>query len=158
MPANDPSMTLEFFSATDTGRSRSNNEDSVIIDPESDLVVLADGMGGYNAGEVASSMATSLIQAELSRWLSQVAANASDSDVRRAMTLCVDKANLTIFNAAKSNPQQSGMGTTLVVGVFRGDNLLMGTWAIPAATASVTARSARSPAITRCCRSRSMPG
>ena len=119
-------MEFEFFSATDTGRARSNNEDSVTVDPGCALVVLADGMGGYNAGEVASSMATSFIRTELSRWLSQVAANASDADVRRAMTLCVDKANLAIFNAAKTNPQQSGMGTTLVMGVFRGDSLLMG--------------------------------
>jgi protein phosphatase len=119
-------MEIEFFSATDTGRSRSNNEDSVRVDASCSLVVLADGMGGYNAGEVASQMATSLIQGEMSRWLSQAASGASDSDVRRAMTLCVDKANLAIFNAARHNPQQSGMGTTLVMGVFRGDGVLMG--------------------------------
>jgi len=63
-------MTLEFHCATDTGRARSNNEDSVAIDEWSSLVVLADGMGGYNAGEVASSMATSFIKSELGRWLS----------------------------------------------------------------------------------------
>ena len=119
-------MNLEFFSATDTGRARNNNEDSVAVDDTSALVVLADGMGGYNAGEVASSMATSFIKSELGRWLSEASLNASDTDVRRAMDICVDNANRAIFNAANSNPQYAGMGTTLVVGVFRDSRLLMG--------------------------------
>ncbi len=119
-------MTFEYFGATDTGRSRSNNEDSVDMDEPVGLVVLADGMGGYNAGEVASSMATSFIKNELGRWLSEAADNASDTDVRRAMDICVDNANRAIFNAANSNPQYAGMGTTLVVGVFRDGRLLLG--------------------------------
>jgi protein phosphatase len=119
-------MTLEFFSATDTGRARNNNEDSVAVDDASALVVLADGMGGYNAGEVASGMATSFIRTELGRWLAEASENATDTDVRRAMDICVDNANRAIFNAANSNPQYAGMGTTLVVGVFREARLLMG--------------------------------
>ena len=126
MSANSPSMNVEFFSATDPGRARSNNEDSVAMDEASALVVLADGMGGYNAGEVASGMATSFIKTELGRWLSEASQNASDTDVRRAMDICVDNANRAIFNAANSNPQYAGMGTTLVVGVFRDSRLLMG--------------------------------
>ena len=126
MPAHAPSMTLEFFSATDTGRARNNNEDSVAVDDPTALVVLADGMGGYNAGEVASGMATSFIKAELGRWLAEASDSATDTDVRRAMDICVDNANRAIFNAANSNPQYAGMGTTLVVGVFRDSRLLMG--------------------------------
>ena len=64
-------MNLEYFSATDTGRARSNNDDSVALDQSSALAVLADGMGGYNAGEVASGMATGFIKTELGRWLSE---------------------------------------------------------------------------------------
>jgi protein phosphatase len=119
-------MSFEFFCATDTGRARNNNEDSVAVDEASALIVLADGMGGYNAGEVASGMATSFIKTELGRWLQEASANASDTDVRRAMDICVDNANRAIFNAANSNPQYAGMGTTLVVGVFRDGRLLMG--------------------------------
>ena len=119
-------MPLEFFSAIDTGRARSNNEDAVALDERAGLAVLADGMGGYNAGEVASGMATSFIKAELGRWLAEASDNASDTDVRRAMDICVDNANRAIFNAANSNPQYAGMGTTLVVGVFRDGRLLMG--------------------------------
>ncbi len=121
-----PSMTFEFFSATDTGRARNNNEDSVAVDDPTALVVLADGMGGYNAGEVASGMATSFIRSELGRWLAEASESATDTDVRRAMDICVDNANRAIFNAANSNPQYAGMGTTLVVGVFRESRLLMG--------------------------------
>ena len=121
-----PAMRFEFSSATDTGRSRNNNEDSVVVDEEAALAVLADGMGGYNAGEVASGMVTSFIKAELGRWLSQASAQATDTDVRRAMDICVDNANRAIFNAANSNPQYAGMGTTLVVAVFRDSRLLLG--------------------------------
>ncbi|MEO7338487.1 MAG: Stp1/IreP family PP2C-type Ser/Thr phosphatase [Caldimonas sp.] len=119
-------MTLEFHCATDTGRTRTNNEDSVEIDEWSALMVLADGMGGYNAGEVASGMATSFIKSELGRWLAEASATATDAEVRRAMEICVDNANRAIFNAANSNPRYAGMGTTLVVGVFRDTRLLLG--------------------------------
>ena len=119
-------MTFEFFHAVDTGRARSNNEDSVAVDEPNALAVLADGMGGYNAGEVASGMATSFIKSELGRWLSEAALRATDAEVRRAMDICVDNANRAIFNAANANPQYAGMGTTLVVAVFRENQLRLG--------------------------------
>ena len=119
-------MPLEFFSATDTGRERNNNEDAVALDEDAKLVALADGMGGYNAGEVASSMVTSFIKTELGRWLLEATDQASDAEVKRAMDICVDNANRAIFNAANSNPQYAGMGTTLVLGVFRQGRLLLG--------------------------------
>ena len=119
-------MTFEYFHAVDTGRARSNNEDSVAVDEASALAVLADGMGGYNAGEVASNMATSFISNELGRWLAEAASRASDLEVRRAMDICVDNANRAIFNAANANPQYAGMGTTLVVAVFREGQLRLG--------------------------------
>lgn len=119
-------MTVEFFSAIDTGRARTNNEDAVALDEPAALAVLADGMGGYNAGEVASQMATSFIRAELGRWLVEAGDEVPDAEVRRAMDICVDNANRAIFNAANSNPMYAGMGTTLVVAVFRGARLLVG--------------------------------
>jgi protein phosphatase len=119
-------MTLEFHVATDTGRARTNNEDAAAVDEKAALVLLADGMGGYNAGEVASGMASTFITSELGRWLSEASESATDADVRRAMEICVDNANRAIFNAANSNPQYAGMGTTLVVGVFRDTRLLLG--------------------------------
>jgi protein phosphatase len=119
-------MNLEFFHLTDVGRSRDNNEDSVAVDTSVGLGVLADGMGGYNAGEVASQMLTSFIVTELGRWLKESGTAAASGDVRRAMDICVDNANRAIFNAANTNPRYAGMGTTLVLGVFRDEGLLLG--------------------------------
>lgn len=119
-------MDFEFYSQTDTGRVRSNNEDSVALDEAHGVAVLADGMGGYAAGEVASGMACDFIRAELGRWLGEASVAATDGDVRRAMDICVDNANRAIFGAASSNPTYAGMGTTLVLGVFRSGRLLMG--------------------------------
>jgi serine/threonine protein phosphatase PrpC len=85
-------LSLELSAAVDAGRARSNNEDSVALDEAVALAVLADGMGGYNAGEVASGMATSFIRSELGRWLREAQNQASDAEVRRAMDICVDNA------------------------------------------------------------------
>ncbi|MEY4428685.1 MAG: hypothetical protein RLZZ182_1374 [Pseudomonadota bacterium] len=119
-------MDFEFFALTDTGRVRNNNEDCIATDPASGVAVLADGMGGYNAGEVASQMACDFILGELVRWLNEAARSASDADVKRAMDICVDNANRAIFTAANSNATFAGMGTTLVVSVFRPGRALVG--------------------------------
>ena len=119
-------MNYEFCFRTDPGLARENNEDSVTVDEPTRLGILADGMGGYNAGEVASGMATTFIKSELGRWLAQAGRHANGREVRRAMEICVDNANRSIFNAANSNPQYSGMGTTLVVGVFQDGRLMLG--------------------------------
>ncbi|HXE47442.1 MAG TPA: Stp1/IreP family PP2C-type Ser/Thr phosphatase [Ramlibacter sp.] len=119
-------MNYEFCLRTDPGLARENNEDSVTVDEPTRLAVLADGMGGYNAGEIASGMATTFIKSELGRWLSQAGRHANSREVRRAMEICVDNANRSIFNAANSNPQYSGMGTTLVLGVFQDGRLMLG--------------------------------
>jgi protein phosphatase len=119
-------MNYEFCTHTDPGLARENNEDSVAFEEQTRLAVLADGMGGYNAGEIASGMATTFIKSELGRWLSQAGRHANSREVRRAMEICVDNANRSIFNAANSNPQYSGMGTTLVLGVFQDGRLMLG--------------------------------
>ena len=119
-------MMYQFHAKTDPGRCRENNEDSVAFDDQALVAVLADGMGGYNAGEIASGMATAFIKAELSRWLSEAGANAQIRDIRRAMEICVDNANIAIYNSANANPSFAGMGTTLVLGVIKDGRLLVG--------------------------------
>jgi PPM family protein phosphatase len=119
-------MNYEFCTRTDPGLARENNEDSVAVDDATHLGILADGMGGYNAGEIASGMATTFIKSELGRWLAQAGRHANAREVRRAMEICVDNANRSIFNAANSNPQYSGMGTTLVLGVFHDNRVMLG--------------------------------
>ena len=119
-------MIYDICIETDTGLARENNEDAVAYDVETQLCILADGMGGYNAGEIASSMAVAFIKSEMSRWLVQAGKNANSKEVRRAMEICVANANHSIFNAANSNPQYTGMGTTLVMAAFQDDRIMVG--------------------------------
>ena len=118
-------MMYEFFAKTDRGLARGNNEDSVVLDAACGLVVLADGMGGYNAGEVASGMATDSLRSELGRWLSGPGVRASAREVRHMMELCVNAVNESILESAKKHADYAGMGTTLVVGVFQKDGRLV---------------------------------
>jgi protein phosphatase len=118
-------MILEFASALDVGRARTNNEDSVALDADAQVAVLADGMGGYNAGEVASGMATSLVCSSLVRWLGAHAAPTA-RELAQAMGRCVGQANRAIFDASNGNPQYSGMGTTLVMVAVAGGHLVVG--------------------------------
>jgi PPM family protein phosphatase len=71
----DLAQVLEIASCTDPGMVRSHNEDSIATDAARGLVVLADGMGGYNAGEVASGMATSVIVSEMRQVLESTQSN-----------------------------------------------------------------------------------
>ncbi len=124
----DLSEALEIASATDPGMVRSNNEDSVAADASKGLVVLADGMGGYNAGEVASGMATTVITTELQQILKNEAPHELDEKTgkRVAEKLLRDqiaKANTSIYQASQSQPQYAGMGTTLVVALFYDNKL-----------------------------------
>ncbi len=124
----DLSESLEIASATDPGMVRSNNEDSVAADASKGLVVLADGMGGYNAGEVASGMATTVITTELQQLLKTQGPHEVDvaSGKRVAEKLLHDqvlKANTSIYQASQSQPQYAGMGTTLVVALFYDNKL-----------------------------------
>jgi len=119
-------MILEFFYVTDTGRARRNNEDSVALDESAQIAVLADGMGGYNAGEVASQMASTRVRNELLARLKPLGDEPGDAEVRTAMLDAVDIANREVFDAAHATPEYSGMGTTLVVAVYRGARLWLG--------------------------------
>ena len=151
---------LEIVSQTDPGLVRSHNEDSVACVPACGLVVLADGMGGYNAGEVASGIAVSVVATEISYRLqdaspidrvnthpeavSQHSAVVGGSGLSASFSAVggvpgvssesvlasgeelgvsllrenIHKANAAIFHAAQSQPQYSGMGTTIVSGLF----------------------------------------
>lgn len=119
-------IMYEICAQTDPGLVRKNNEDAVVFDANTGLCLLADGMGGYNAGEVASSMAVAFINAEMGRWLVQAGVQATPKEIRRAMEICVENANHSILCAAQANHDYQGMGTTLVVGVFQENRLILG--------------------------------
>ena len=98
------------------------------FDVSSGLVVLADGMGGYNAGEVASGIAVSVLSVEIRHHLENVNPEEKDTvtgEDRGVMLLRenVQKANASIFHTAASQPQYSGMGTTIVAGLFYDDRV-----------------------------------
>jgi protein phosphatase len=126
----DLSQALEIASCTDPGMVRSHNEDSIASDPANGLAVLADGMGGYNAGEVASGMATTVITTEMQQLLAKVQPHEVDPQTNRVLAgelvrEQVMKANASIYHAAQSQPQYAGMGTTLVVCLFYDNKALV---------------------------------
>ncbi len=117
------SATLEIVVRTDPGMLRGHNEDAVFANPNQGFVILADGMGGYNAGEVASGMATMLLSTELEAAFVAKPPYAVDrtSGQLHAHQCILDKVALTnssIYHAAESQPQYAGMGTTLVMALF----------------------------------------
>jgi protein phosphatase len=116
-----PSVAFEISARSDTGRVRSHNEDSFLANPELGLVVLADGMGGYNAGEVASGMATSLLGLGLSTALAERSRDAAGGGAGWALAMLereIARANAAIHEAANNQPQCYGMGTTVVAVLF----------------------------------------
>ena len=114
---------VEIFGLTDRGRVREHNEDFIGSNPDLGLAILADGMGGLKAGEVASAMAVELVSAELQKKLPKVD-SAQDDDVNgfSAESLVIGDAitlaNSTIYQVAQNQPQCAGMGTTLVTLLF----------------------------------------
>lgn len=123
--SNRPTMNYDFHAQTDPGLTRPNNEDCFLFDPSYGIAVLADGMGGYNAGEVASSMATTLIAEQLTRWLSRSDVLKQADEFCRLLAISVDQANQEILRTAMANAGYKGMGTTVVVAVFHGDQLFL---------------------------------
>lgn len=113
---------IEIASQTHSGMVRSHNEDNVAYDVSCGFAVLADGMGGYNAGEVASGIAISVLSTEVNHRLKSVRPEGKDdSGEQMGVTLLresVQKANASIFSASMDQPQYAGMGTTIVAGLF----------------------------------------
>lgn len=110
---------------TDIGRIRSVNEDRAAILPESNgtvIAVVADGMGGHQAGDIASQMAIEKIQDELSR----LPHNATPDERLIAVKLAVEAANQDVYRHASEREQFHGMGTTVVVTVASPDRLVVG--------------------------------
>jgi serine/threonine protein phosphatase PrpC len=123
----DLTQVLEVVTRSDPGMVRSHNEDSVYVNPALGLVVLADGMGGYNAGEVASGMTTTLLATELARDFAEKPPYQRDgsgtSRASAALMTEIAKTNGAIYQAAQSQPQYAGMGTTLVMAVFHDNRM-----------------------------------
>jgi len=119
---------LRCVGATDTGRVREHNEDTIGTDPDVGLVVLADGMGGYKSGEVASGIAvrTLLGLIKESVELQDLTVTDLGTGLSRPGILLRDaihRANKIIYQTARTQPNCEGMGTTVVAGLFFDDKL-----------------------------------
>ena len=130
------SVKLEMAAASDVGLVRTHNEDSVAFstgvgpdgEPDCGIAILADGMGGYNAGEVASAMATDIVHRVLQDQLQRQWASgqiASIASVRAWLTDAIGAANAAILQAGQQEPQYRGMGTTIVVALLLGGMLTL---------------------------------
>ncbi len=121
-------QALQSATLSDPGRVRDHNEDCIESRPDIGLYVLADGMGGYNAGEVASGMATSLIADGLAAaWIPSEVERLSREEAMaladRLIREQIARANTAIFTTSQNNPECAGMGTTLVVCLFHDNSL-----------------------------------
>ncbi len=113
---------------TDTGRIRDHNEDASAADMDIGLVAVADGMGGYNAGEVASELAIKTVMNLVRDGVAREARGEVDSEsglLRQSITLrnAVSRANKIIWQTAQSQPQCKGMGTTFAACLFYDDKV-----------------------------------
>jgi serine/threonine protein phosphatase PrpC len=110
-------MTLVATARTDQGRVRSNNEDAYYLDPREGLFIVADGLGGHRAGEVASRLAVEEIVYFARK--PQGKSLGGEDLLRKA----VKEANRKVFAQSSRNPGQMGMGTTLVMAMVKEDVL-----------------------------------
>jgi PPM family protein phosphatase len=117
MPGSTP---LRFWPLTDVGRVRDHNEDSFLVDEKINLFVVADGMGGHAAGEVASNIAVHAMRQTLQTERDVIerfekgVETGSRLDVLRLMELGVLRACAAIYAEAQKDASKRGMGTTLV--------------------------------------------
>ena len=103
---------MKTISKTDVGKVRTNNEDSILLDQERGIFILADGMGGHNAGEVASKLAVDTAHDFLKE---RIGTMEDDEEILRILDAAVMKAHEVIKEKAESDTKLRGMGTTLVV-------------------------------------------
>jgi PPM family protein phosphatase len=123
---------IQAFAVTDTGPVRKTNEDSCAVEHDLQLYVVADGMGGHSAGEVASRLAVEAMVGFLRR-------SQDDTDVSwpygidrelsfdgNRLRTAINLANRRIFRAAESHDDYTGMGTTIVCALVAGNRLVVG--------------------------------
>lgn len=116
---------MEYFYLTDSGKVRDHNEDSVVIvnnNSNEYLMIVADGMGGHRAGEVASSIAIT----HLGKRFKELGSIGSKEEAINWLKDTVSETNILIYRYTEENPTSLGMGTTLVLCLKTQDYLLFG--------------------------------
>jgi serine/threonine protein phosphatase PrpC/CRP-like cAMP-binding protein len=120
--------SIRFFAATDVGRVRNHNEDNFLIDKRLGLFIVADGMGGHAAGEVASAMAVRIVHEEVKRnkailesFSSGEQGGAPPRQILQILEQALQRASTRIHEAAQSDRGKKGMGTTCSALLLAGD-------------------------------------
>ena len=116
---------MDYYYLTDVGKVRDHNEDSVVIVENYNkeiLLAVADGMGGHNAGEVASSIAIT----HLGKRFKEVASVGNKEDAINWLQETVSEINVLIYKYTDEHPESTGMGTTLVTAILTNNFLLIG--------------------------------
>lgn len=125
-------MKFEAYGKTDVGRLRSNNEDNFLVDESLELFIVADGMGGHSAGEVASKLAVDVVRDSMKRFIQdgQKAiigkVNPDVGERTNQLGSSIRLSNQFIHESAKAHPHQQGMGTTLDCVLLHKDKLCVG--------------------------------
>ena len=123
---------LDCATLSHPGMVRSHNEDSVFVDGEAGIAILADGMGGYSAGEVASGIAVNVVSNGMlpdlnsGRELSKIDIASGLTHAALLLQQQIAAANKGIYEAAQARPECAGMGTTIVTAVFCGNRISIG--------------------------------
>jgi len=123
------SLKMEFCAASDAGKVRSNNEDSYLLAPELELAIVADGMGGHNSGEVASSLGVKVTRDKFESMsgtgLKPKPYNEKFCLETNQLGFAVQLANSVIYEAGNSSTNSKGMGTTLTAAFFRSPRICL---------------------------------
>ncbi|MBS1151010.1 MAG: protein phosphatase/cyclic nucleotide-binding protein, partial [Myxococcaceae bacterium] len=125
-------LTTEAHGLTDVGRKRQHNEDAMLFDPALGLYIVADGMGGHAAGEVASNRATEVVKQHVQankNILKDLAKDASQATRAAAASLvevAIQRACADIYRTASTDSTKRGMGTTFVCMVIAGNRGVIG--------------------------------
>jgi PPM family protein phosphatase len=113
-----------YAGITDVGRTRAHNEDSIAVKEDLQLVVLADGMGGYQAGEVASKIAVDVVIDEITesklteKDIARIDPASGISIAMRRLRSAIEKSNNRICSVQRDREELDGMGTTIVAACF----------------------------------------
>ena len=125
-------MKLRYAGNTNVGRKRKHNEDNFVMVPEYNMFVVADGMGGHNAGEVASEITVRTMASFFKESIPDrdytwpFKGNPAESEETNRLVAGVKLSNLRIYEAQASDIQKKGMGTTVVALAFDGDHAVTG--------------------------------
>lgn len=106
------------FAKSDIGHVRKTNEDSYVFSPP-ELFVVADGMGGHEAGEIASSLAVATIEEHVKKY-------AGTAQTAELLVHAISQANQSIFQMALQKPECAGMGTTVTAVYIEGETIYWG--------------------------------